>query len=624
MTPRAQRLAATVLLVALAIVPYLGSLRGEFVYDDRIQILDNSLIQRPELLARALTHDVWSFKGDRDRAWSNYFRPVFVLWLAANWRLFGAQPLGWHLTNLLLHAGVVLLAFALLRRLGTSLPRAFLAAAIFAVHPVHVESVAWISGSPDLLMAAGILGALLIEARAPGKLRWPAQTLALAAGFFALFTKEAALLLPLLVAALTWSHDPDLAPGDRLRTSLRAMLPYAVLAGAFLLLRQQVIGGFATPTPWRLSPLDLAASLPGVFAFYLRQVFLPLWVGPSYPLRGIAADTIGLTNFALPLAAALGCVALGWFASRRSETRLFFFALALLPLAPALNLGAFIQEQIVHDRYLYLPLLGWIALALEAGGILVPRPLSPRGLRLATALGAVLLLGLAGRTSALVADYRDEPTFFRAAVRSDPTSSYNWAQLASTEFTHGRFAEAAQAADRALRIGPVTTALIVRADLAARERRYAAAESDLKSILRVFPDQTAAIERLAIVLVSQGKRAEAITLLRSSREVAPWRRCTITGNLGVILYLDGQKEAAARELESVRRTDGLDRSPACELVLFRLGSLYLELGRPAEARSALLDYLRASAGSTAAFHREPRLNAERALGTLPPDARGPG
>lgn len=608
------------LLVALAVAPFLGSLRGEFVYDDRIQILENPLIQQPELLGKALTQDVWSFKGERETAWSNYYRPAFALWLAANWQLFGAHPTGWHVGNLALHAGVVGLAFALLLRLGCALPGAFLVAALFAVHPVHVESVAWISGSPDLLMSIGILGALALEAPAPGRLRGARRLLALALAAVALGSKETALLLPLLVAALAWARQPELSRGRRTRAALTAMLPYAALSAAFLIARLAVIGGFATPTPWTLRGIDLALSLPGVVAFYLRQAFLPFWIGPTYPVRMVTPEVAGAANFVLPLLVTLAVVGLLWAASRRSPLRPFCFALALVPLAPALHLGAFMQEQLVHDRYLYLPVLGWLALAglgLQAAcRALLPGPaLSSRRVA-AGGLGLALVALCVTKSLSLVPDYRDERSFFRAAVASDPSSSFHWAQLAATELRLGQFAAAAASAERALALQPVTAALLVRADLAARDRRFAAAEGDLEAILQRFPDQTAAIERLAIVYASQGKNARAIGLLRRSRSIAPWRHCSLTGNLAVVLYLDGQKNEAIRELEGLREGEASDPTPACGLALYRLGSLYLELDRPGDAVRAFEAYLLASDGAVAAFHDEPRAAVRRSLAEL--------
>src|SRR5689334_21940741 len=96
-------------IALLALCPFANTFRHEFVYDDSRQILRNPLIQRSELYAKALTSDVWAFKGGGDIAASNYFRPTFVAWMILNWRLFEASPLGWHVSTVLLHVGVCLL-----------------------------------------------------------------------------------------------------------------------------------------------------------------------------------------------------------------------------------------------------------------------------------------------------------------------------------------------------------------------------------------------------------------------------------------------------------------------------------------------------------------------------------
>src|SRR5262249_47741237 len=149
-----------ILIAVVCVVVFANSLSGEFVYDDLRQIVRNPLIQDNSLIGQALTSDVWAFKGDGSIAASNYWRPTFIAWLILNFRLFGTAPLGWHVTNLLLHTVVCILAFLLMRRWNFSEFLAFAITLIFAVHPVHVESVAWVSGSPDLLFAAAFLGSL--------------------------------------------------------------------------------------------------------------------------------------------------------------------------------------------------------------------------------------------------------------------------------------------------------------------------------------------------------------------------------------------------------------------------------------------------------------------------------
>src|SRR5215203_221563 len=146
-----------VLLALVAFVVFANSLGGDFVYDDNRQILRNPLIQDSSLYGKALVSDVCAFKGDGSVAASNYYRPTFVAWLILNFKIFGASPLGWHALNVLLHILVCLLCFLLLRRWNISRNPAFAVSLIFAVHPVHTESVAWISGSPDLLFAAAFL-----------------------------------------------------------------------------------------------------------------------------------------------------------------------------------------------------------------------------------------------------------------------------------------------------------------------------------------------------------------------------------------------------------------------------------------------------------------------------------
>ena len=187
--PRAQSVArhATVLcllsiFVALAFGP---GLRGAFIHDDSAQIVENPWLQSPHLDLRLLTSDVWGYKAEKGEGWSDYWRPVFSLWLYLNSRLFGLNETGgWHAANILLHILVGAIAYGLL--LSLQIPRAVSAviAILFSVHPSQVESVIWISGSPNMLSAAPLLAALwtiVSDARRPK--HWKRM---LAPGLFAL------------------------------------------------------------------------------------------------------------------------------------------------------------------------------------------------------------------------------------------------------------------------------------------------------------------------------------------------------------------------------------------------------------------------------------------------------
>src|SRR5215510_1008259 len=131
-----------VVLVCAAV--FANSLYGQFVYDDLRQIVRNPLIQDNSLIWTALTSDVWAFKGDGTIAASNYWRPTFTAWHILNFRLFGTDPFGWHVLDLLLHLGVCVLTYLMTRRWNFTPMLACAVALLFAVHPIHVESVAWV------------------------------------------------------------------------------------------------------------------------------------------------------------------------------------------------------------------------------------------------------------------------------------------------------------------------------------------------------------------------------------------------------------------------------------------------------------------------------------------------
>ena len=105
-----------------------------------------------------MTSDVWAFSVETAETRSNYWRPMFVLWLMVNYRFFGLIPAGWHVAAILLHGLVIVLSAETLRRLGVRPAVSAATLWTFAAHPVHVESVAWISGAPDLLVSAFLLG----------------------------------------------------------------------------------------------------------------------------------------------------------------------------------------------------------------------------------------------------------------------------------------------------------------------------------------------------------------------------------------------------------------------------------------------------------------------------------
>lgn len=597
--PRFERTDGIILLVALVLclLAFANALRGEFVYDDGIQIAQNQFIQDGRYFGQALTSDVWAFKGDRGEAWSNYWRPLFVLWLMLNFRLFGMATLGWHLANVLLHAGVVALAYGLLRYLGLGRWSAAAIVFLFAIHPSHVESVAWISGSPDLLLALFFLGSLWLALAAQREPRPWMLPVAWLLALCAMLSKETGIVLPVVVGlALYIFGDAQRARKQQTRwmEALRGALPFALIAVGYFVARWAVLRELTKEVPWERGPVELLLTTPSLILFYVRQALFPLWIGPSYPLRVVLPSTISIFNFWLPL---LIVGILGYFtvqAIRQGRIQQLGLVIFLLPLLPAFNLNAFLPEQIVHDRYLYLPLLGLLMM-------LVPTLADALNLgenwnrsasgRAALGAGLLYALLLTAQTVRYNTAWTSELNLWSWAIRSDPGSSFNWSKYGIFLYDAERLPEAKVALDRALGIASVTDALLARADISAQENRLEDAQADLELVLSQQPQNTLAYERLALVYQRAGRLEEAAALLTHARTAVPYWHCGFTSNLAVVYYLQGDKARALAELETVPAFVEQEYSPSCRIGLYHLGELYREMGRESEGRATLQQFL---------------------------------
>lgn len=581
------------------LVVYLNSLHGQFVYDDQWQIVRNTLIQDGSQFWRALTSDVWAVHGG-EQATSNYWRPSFVFWMILNFRCFGIATFGWHLSNTLLHVGVVALSFALLRRLNVSRPAAGAIALLFAVHPVHSESISWISGAPDLILCAALLGSiwfviLLGERMTP--LRW---VLALGLYLVALGAKEIAILYPIVVVAAVWRREGDREAGGVSGTrALSIAWPFAAAAIVYFIARQSILGTVQlSKSEVTLGQTILTA--PSIFAFYLRQMIVPYGIGPSYPLRVVTAANLGMGNFILPLVVTIGagCWML-WMAGRSKLARIGL-ALLVVPLLPTLNIAAFHPEQLVHDRYLYVPLLGFLILTIPVLASLLQGVMEegPRSAGVPIFIcAAVVSVPLAAQTIRYSSAWTSNLSLWEWGVRSDPTSAFNYQQYGVQLHEAKRLDEAISAFNRAIEILPSPVAYLARGTTLIDQKKFEEAERDLHQLTSVEIEKVTpytmyqAYEGLAVSYVKQRKLTEGAAALGEARERLPQYTAAFTVRLAVILYQGGQKEEALNQLNAARAHGRTDALPESRLIFYRLGLLNAELGHTQEARDAYQEFL---------------------------------
>lgn len=336
------------LLCAIAV--YAQAAFFQFVYDDLGQIVYNPQIKSWKLALSYFKTHVWSQSSHI----ALYYRPAFMLWLTANYKLFGLHPIYWHLAAIGLHLVCCVLVFLLAWRLTGDRWVTAIAALLFAVHPSHVETVAWVSGATDSLMAALLLGSLLLylKHRNSGKTTDPWQWASLVLAALAMLTKETALILAVIIFSYQWIYPQNGASGKRrLFSATHAALPYAVIALVFIIARTLALGGLTPST--RAGLRSSIAAWPQVLTFYSAHALFPFHLSVFYNL--ISVTHLGFWNFFAPLTLVLPAAVALCYVSFRSRLWAFLSAWCAIMLIPMLNVTFWNGIENVHDRYLYLP-----------------------------------------------------------------------------------------------------------------------------------------------------------------------------------------------------------------------------------------------------------------------------
>jgi len=425
------RLSSALLLSGACLLSYANGLTGAFVYDDKAIVRDNLRIRSPQRIDEVLTTQYFGGK----RGTGTAYRPALLLSYAVQWWFHGANPVGFHVVNLLFHVLVTLLLARLLLRIDLPPPVAIGAALLFAVHPIHVEAVTSVVGRGETQAAALLLGFLLLALRFIDRVG--RRGLALAAAFalylVANLTKESAAVAPaLLFLLLAWRADGRLAA--RLSTAMHRGWPVYAGAAAVLLcvfaLRTLVLGGaikagstgiFELENP--LAPLALlprAANACAVFFRSLGRMALPLRLSSdesAWSIRVLSPHDV--LFWAAPVLLAALVVASLLRLRLRCPAALGFLFLCVAAL-PASNL-LFPTGTIFAERLAYLPSAGLcLIVAFWIAGR--ARDLAALGPRRAGVL-AVLALLFAARTLVRNPVWSSDAALFTNMVRVSPASA---------------------------------------------------------------------------------------------------------------------------------------------------------------------------------------------------------
>ena len=528
-------------LVLLIAAVYSPVLRNDFVnFDDDRYVTGNSHV-RGGLSAEGAR---WAATATLTGNW----HPLTWLSHMLDVELFGMNPAGHHATNVLLHAVNAVLLFLVLAGMTGAVGRSAFVAALFAVHPLHVESVAWVAERKDVLSTFFWLLALGAYLRYVRKRSAGAYTAVLLAFVAGLMAKPMVVTLPFVLLLLAYwplgrfsrggvqgtDGARDSAARDAGRGILLEKVPFLVLAGLSAVatyIAQAQAGTLnlaVQPYPWLRFTNALAAYIG-----YIAKMFKPTDLAVFYPLPGqplpwwqaLAAGVLlaGCSIAAIRAARRRAYLAVGWF----------WYLGTLVPVIGLVQVGG----QAMADRYTYIPLIGLFVIVSWGGSDLAGRWHQRRAIPAVAAVLAVAALAVGARTQ--VGYWRDGVTLFGRALQ---VTSGNWmmhVNLGGEMLERGRFGEAVGHFREAARIAPgnatyhykLGSALAAWGKLAEAARSY-------REALRLNPDYLEARNNLGSVLFELGREDEAL------------------GQFDQALRIDSGSDLAHHNIAEIRRKQG--------------------------------------------------------------------
>lgn len=527
------------LLLIVSLLVYANTLVNNFAFDDELFIFRNPAVTQPTLSGL--------FHADK---YANVFRPLTFGTFALNWALAGPRPLTYHLVNLLLHAGVTLLLYFVLLVLLDSVPRAstiaFAAALLYAVHPIHTEAVAWITGRSELLATGLLLTAWLFHLR-------DRPIPALLCFLLAMMAKESAVVfVPLVIV------------GDYARGQLKPVQRYGWLAGMtalYLALLWKAQGGrFGEKS---FNPMDNPlASLPAkwriVNALRIAWKYIGLHVYPAKLSCDYSYNAIILYAkwkfFLLAILATAAVVGLWIWAVRTRRCGWI--------VAGGIYLGAFSVTSnilvstgtIMGERLAYLPSAGFCLFV-----ALLWIQLEQRKAKLAWGVLVFILAALTARTILRNRDWRDDATLYAAAVRVVPRSAKMHANQGNTYLQLGDLEKAQAELDTALQIFPeFPEAMESRGLVEARRNHDPEARKLFVKALSMTNRGNlrydAMVVNLAAVLIRLGQNQDALKILDELISQSP-DLSRAWSNRAAIRYQLGQVQDARSDAEMALHLD---------------------------------------------------------------------
>lgn len=552
------------LLVLAITIAYRKAWHAGYIWDDDVYVTENKLLTAPDGLRR-----IW-FSLDSP---SQYFPLVYTTFRLEH-ALWGLNSVGYHAVNILLHIANALLVWRLLFLLRV--PGPWLAAALFALHPVQVESVAWITERKNVLMGFFFLLTLLswiafVEGKT--KARWKSYGIALAFYALALFSKTTACTLPAALFLISWLKQKPITRQRSLQ--IVPFVVFGIAMGLVTVWWERYHQGTQGEI-FALGVLERILLANHALWFYVSKLLWPLDLSFSYPRWPISiAYPI---SYIWILLTALAAAAIYWarrYLGRNIEVGAVFFVATLSPTLGFLMLYTF-RFSFVADHYQYLACIGPLALA--AGAITTGADFLDKKSSLLPIVGSALLLSLGGLTWRQCAMYADSKTLWRATIARNPTSWMAYNNLGTTLLKTNRVDEAVVYFNKALEIDPqYVVGYNNLGNALLRIGRLDESFAQLQKALEINPRNAEAHNNIGNTLVQMGRMDDAIAHYKRALEIDP-KYAEAENNLGALFLQIGRVEDSFVHLQKALTID-----PEKSAAHSNLGNALTRMGRIDEA-----------------------------------------
>ncbi|MGA2206245.1 MAG: tetratricopeptide repeat protein [Terracidiphilus sp.] len=606
--------AVCIVLVVVTVFSFRGVRNNGFVsLDDNEYVVHNRQVQQG-VTAQSVE---WAFTTFNSANW----HPLTWISHMVDWKLYGGNPSGQHMTNVCWHAANSVLLFLLLLYMTGFIWRSAIVAFLFALHPAHVESVAWISERKDVLCAFFFFATLLAYAWYVRRPSWKRYVLIVFGFACALMSKPMAVTLPFTLLLLDYwpLHRIAFAPETHSRRSSSLsklcvekwpLFLMAVLSSVITFLAQRAQGAVAT-----FQNMPLWGRLCNAAISYYRYVRIMVWPDPLRAYYYLDLHNIGVLAAVLSAIAIFLVTAACWRIRKERPYCLIGWLWFLGTLVPVIGIVQ-VGGQALAERYTYIPYIGlFIAVVWLAGDAVAN---SPKIKAVALLLAAAVIVACAVKTDAQVKVWKDTETLFGHVLEVDPRGELPNLSLGIAYMKQGRLADAQKYYDRALSYNPSWyltlsySAYCLMISCEPNERpnlplagqrletalRAAPDSPDVLSVMALWsymmgrtkdeetysemaiaanPDFVPARLYLAYALQTQGKLDQAVEQYRQAIAIQP-DNYDAHNDLGVILGKQGLTEEALKELRH-----SLAIKPDQAAPHFYMGKIFMRAQRFSEA-----------------------------------------